>query len=133
MCEKWVTRMCLEREVAKFEVVTLHFSYAFMSYEGNKVSPKVGLFYIHNLNLPCSYIVNLHSIRKLTVLWDVLLCSLEERCRNFGGTSCLHLQGRRVPEEGKESMFLERWYLSTGLHNVASQNTVMIKFATMRT
>lgn len=92
MYEKWVTRMCLEREVAKFEVLTLHFSYAFATDEGNKVSSKVGLFYIvRNLSLPCSYIVNLYSIRKLTVFWDVMLCSLEERYRNSGGTFYLHL------------------------------------------
>jgi hypothetical protein len=50
----------------------------------------------------------------------------------LGEHNCLHLQGRRVPEEGRESMFLEHWYLSAGLHNVASQNTVVFKFATMR-
>lgn len=55
MYENWVTRICFEGEVAKFEVVTLHFSYYFVTDEGNKFSPKVGLFYIvHNLNLPCS-------------------------------------------------------------------------------
>jgi hypothetical protein len=35
MYEKWVARMCLEGEV------TLHFSYAFLTDEGNKVRPKV--------------------------------------------------------------------------------------------
>jgi hypothetical protein len=67
MYEKWVTRMCLEGEIANFEVVKLHSSYAFVTDEGNKVSPEVGFFIVCNLNLPC-YIVNLYSIKKLNCI-----------------------------------------------------------------
>jgi hypothetical protein len=85
-----------------------------------KDSPEARLFYIvHNMNLPCSCIIFLYSTRKFTVVWYVLMCKLEERCRYFGGTSYVYLQGRGVPE-GRRSMFLEQWYLSMGLCSVTS-------------
>jgi hypothetical protein len=79
--------------------------------------------------VPVTY---LYSIRKFTVVWDVLMCRLKDKYRNFGGTSSIHLQGRRVPE-GKGSMFLVHWYLSMGLHNVTSQDTATFKFNIVRT
>lgn len=44
-----------------------------------------------------SGLVTLVSIM-ITVFWDVMACSLEDRNESFGAACCLHLQGRRVTE-----------------------------------
>jgi hypothetical protein len=32
------------------------------------------------------------DVSKITVSWDVTLCSLMDECQHFGRTSCVHLQ-----------------------------------------
>jgi hypothetical protein len=35
-------------------------------------------------------------VMKSVILWDVTPCSLSKFNQRFGGTCCLHLQGRRI-------------------------------------
>jgi hypothetical protein len=50
--------------------------------------------------------------RKITVFWNLTLCSLLELCKSFDGSLCLHIQGRRLlyHEDGS----------SSGLRNVGN-------------
>ena len=44
---------------------------------------------------------------KVTVAWDVTPCSLVRRYQLFGGSSCLHLQGKLIvhPDDGGREFF----------------------------
>jgi hypothetical protein len=71
----------------------------------------------------------------VTVLWDVMPCSLAEFTNVFEGICCFSVQGRRViasllillfhPEDGDSFFPCKCQYTSTRLHRATSQKTVI--------
>jgi hypothetical protein len=62
---------------------------------------------------------------KISVFWDVTLCSLEGKYKHFRRSSCLHLQDTRICTEGRGQQVPPKcWYLSTRLRSVTSQKMV---------
>jgi hypothetical protein len=56
---------------------------------------------------------------KNVVFWDVAPCRSCELNRRFGGTCCLHLQGRKIRERGTSVSWrqqTDRWFLALALH-----------------
>jgi hypothetical protein len=53
---------------------------------------------------------------KITIIWDVIQCSLVDKYQRFRETFCIHVQGRRV--KIKEAVLPQRRYLSTNLYNL---------------
>jgi hypothetical protein len=45
------------------------------------------------------YSVCAKNVQKRSIFWDITLCSLLKVNRRFGGTHCLHLQGRQVSKQ----------------------------------
>lgn len=45
----------------------------------------------HRTHIAC------HTVFPLSIFWNVTPCGLANRYQYFKGTSCLHLQGRKIP------------------------------------
>jgi hypothetical protein len=56
-------------------------------------------------NLDMLYTSNIIKILKI-VFWGVIPCNLVDIYRRFGGTYCLHLQGRKQAEHGESVRLL---------------------------
>jgi hypothetical protein len=84
---------------------------------------------------------------KCTIFWGVTPWNSVEVIQRFGGTYWRHLQGRMVNKENNRNQAeeldrpcnsklyvpSERPWISTGLHGVISQNTVLFTVAVLRT
>jgi hypothetical protein len=75
---------------------------------------------------------------KSTIFWDITPCSLVGVYRRSVGTYCLHLEDRRVSQESNQqeassmaedggSILLRNAGVSTGLHGVTSNDTIVVE------
>jgi hypothetical protein len=70
-----------------------------------------------------------NQLLKNAVFWDVAPC---RSCVNwhFGGTYCLHLQGRKIREQGTS---VSRWLATQDLHSATSQKTALFIVTAVKT
>jgi hypothetical protein len=59
----------------------------------------------------------------ITVFWDVMTRSLEDRYESFRAACCLHLQGRRVK---RQQVPQKQWYVPLKLHSVMNKKTPIL-------
>jgi hypothetical protein len=70
--------------------------------------------------------------------WDVIPHNLVDRYQHFERSCSLHLLDRRVtptllPWRWRQQVPLKFWYLSTKLHSITFQKTIILILTTMRT
>jgi hypothetical protein len=70
---------------------------------------------------------------KIMVFWNVTPFNILVRYYCFEGTFLLPLQDRRVTQDDGNSLLRNAFYLSTKLHGVTSQKTVILILTTART
>ena len=69
-----------------------------------------------------------HNGKKITVIGDVMPCCLVHRHWSFREIFCCH----HLPYRWRQNVFVKCWYLSTKLHAITSQMTVIFIYVTFK-